>query len=174
MYTMQGKIWPTRHVWFPRQSTYARCTLPAGGPRTWQPFVSHQQRWTDPTTPEKKGSRHNPQPSWVIRKSTTQFLSQHGHWNSNESQTSVDSRLLGLSGTYHRHAIGMFSTCSRGPIHWSLTDTSGGYNLVAVGLPIPLSDLPNRRSYTFHLMAPPGLRLSINNYYQSNWRGNKP
>jgi hypothetical protein len=174
MYTLQGKTRPIWHVHFPHQSTYARRTLPAGSPRTWQPFSSHQQHWTDPTAPEKKGSRHNPQPSWVIRRSATQFLSQHSHWNSNESQTSIDSRLLGLPGPYHRHAIGTFNTCSRGPTHQSLTDTGGGYNLAGAGLPTPLPDLPNRQSYTFHLMAPPSLRLSIINNYQLNWRGNKP
>jgi hypothetical protein len=39
IYTLQGKIRPTRHVRFPRQSTYARRTLPVGGPHTWQPFM---------------------------------------------------------------------------------------------------------------------------------------
>jgi hypothetical protein len=110
MYTLQGKTRPTRHVCFPRM-------LPAVGPHTWQPFASHQQRWTDPTAPKKKGSRYNPQPGWVIRKSVTQFLSQHSHWSSIESQTSVDNRLLGLPGPYHRHAVGMFNTCSRGLPH---------------------------------------------------------
>jgi hypothetical protein len=109
----------------------------------------------------KKGFRHNPQPGWVIRMSPTYFLSQHSHWSSNESQTSIDSRLLGLPDPYHRHAIGTFNTCSRGPTHRSLTDTGGGYNLAGVDLPTPLLDLFNRRSNTFHLMAPPGLRISI-------------
>jgi hypothetical protein len=43
--------------------------------------------------------------------------------------TSVNTRLLGLSGPYLRHAIGTFNTCLRGIIHRSLTDTGGGYNL---------------------------------------------
>jgi hypothetical protein len=50
------------------------------------------------------------------------------------SHNSVDSSLLGLPGPYHRHAIGIFNTCSQGP-----TDTGRGYN---------------------HLRAPPSLRLS--------------
>jgi hypothetical protein len=104
-------------------------TLPAGGPRTWQSFASHQQRWTNPNAPKKKGSRHNPQPDWVICRSATQFLSQHSHWSCNESQTFVDSRLLGLPGPYHWHAIGTFNTCSRVPTPRSLTDTSGGYHI---------------------------------------------
>jgi hypothetical protein len=51
MYTLQGKTWPTRHVHFPRQSTYARRMLHAGGPRMWQPFMSHQQSWAGPLLP---------------------------------------------------------------------------------------------------------------------------
>jgi hypothetical protein len=53
MYTLQGKTWPTRHVRFPHQSTYARRTLPAGGPRTWQPSTSHRQGWTESLLPRK-------------------------------------------------------------------------------------------------------------------------
>jgi hypothetical protein len=128
MYTLQGKTQSTRHVRFPRQSMYARHTLPTGGPCTWQPFASHQRRWTDPTAPEKKGSWHNPQPDWVIHRSATQFLSQHSNWSSNESQTFVDSRLLGLPGPYHQHAIGTFNTCSQVPTPQFLTDTGEGYH----------------------------------------------
>jgi hypothetical protein len=47
MYTMQGKTRPTWHVRFPHQFTYARRTLPAGGHRTWQPFTSRRQSWTE-------------------------------------------------------------------------------------------------------------------------------
>jgi hypothetical protein len=54
MYTLQGKTRPTRHVPFPRQSTYARRTLPAGGPHTWQPFMSRQQRWIGSLLPRKR------------------------------------------------------------------------------------------------------------------------
>jgi hypothetical protein len=41
------------------RSAYASC----GSPQTWQPFTSHQQHWTNPVAPEKKGSRHNPSPT---------------------------------------------------------------------------------------------------------------
>jgi hypothetical protein len=44
-------------------SAYATHTLSAGSPRTWQPFISHHQRWTDSTAPEKKGSQQNPSPA---------------------------------------------------------------------------------------------------------------
>jgi hypothetical protein len=56
-----------------------------------------------------------------------QFLFWANQWSSGESQTSVDSRLLGLPGPYHQHAIGTFNTCSRVPTPRYLTDTSGGY-----------------------------------------------
>jgi hypothetical protein len=139
MYTLQGKTRSIRHVRFSCQSTYARCTLPVGGLCTWQPFTSHQQCWTDPTAPEKKGSRHNPHSGWVIRRPTTQFLSQHNHWSSNESRTSVDSRLLGLPGPYHRHAVDTFNTCSWVPTPRSLTDIDEGYHIENLRIATTLS-----------------------------------
>jgi hypothetical protein len=57
------------------------------------------------------------------------------------SQASVDSRLLGLSGPYHRHAIGTFNTCLRGATHQSLTDTCSGYNHLRALPGLPLSNL---------------------------------
>jgi hypothetical protein len=54
MYTLHGKTWPTRHVRFPRQSTYAWRTLPACGPRTWQPSISHRQSCTKSLLPRKR------------------------------------------------------------------------------------------------------------------------
>jgi hypothetical protein len=54
MYTLQGKTRPIRHIRFPRQSTYARHTLPVGGPRTWQPFTRRRQRWTESLLPRKR------------------------------------------------------------------------------------------------------------------------
>jgi hypothetical protein len=136
LYTLQGKTQPTRHVRFPRQSTYARCTLLAGGPCTWQPFMRHRQIWTDPTAPKKKGSRHNPQHADLpIRGSVPSFSPEPANEAGGVSQAADGDQLLGLSGPYHRHTIDTFNTCSRGPIEWSLTDTGGGYNLGGVGFP---------------------------------------
>jgi hypothetical protein len=74
MYIIQGKIWPTWHVCFPRQSTYVRRTLPAGGPRTWQPFIQSSTNLNRSTAPEKKGYWHNPQhASRSIRGSVPSF-----------------------------------------------------------------------------------------------------
>jgi hypothetical protein len=101
-----------------------------------------------------------PQLGWVIRGSTTQFLSQHSHWSSNESQTFVDSRILGLPGPYHQHAIDTFNTYSREPTHRSLTDTSEGYSLGGAGLPHTTPGPSQPMVSTFHLRAPPSLKLS--------------
>jgi hypothetical protein len=157
MYTLYEKTWPIWHVRFPHQSMYAQRTLPVGCPRTWQPFASHQQCWTDPTAPKKKGSWHNPQHGWVIHRSATQFLSQHSHWSSNESQTSVDSRLLGLPGPYHLTPR-------------SLTDTGRGYHIENLRRATTLSPpFPSEGSTN----PPNGPARSeiIHNNYQLNWRG---
>jgi hypothetical protein len=115
MYTLQGETRPTWHVRFPRQSTYALRTLPVGGPRMWQPFARHRQIWTDPTAPEKKGSWHNPQHAgWPIRGSVPSFSPEPANKVGGVSQAPDDDQLLGLPGPYHRHAIGMFNTYSRG------------------------------------------------------------
>jgi hypothetical protein len=136
MYILQGITQYTWHVRFSRQSMCATRTLSMGSPRTWQHFASHQQRWMNPTAPEKKGSWHNPQHSgWPIRRSATQFLSQDKHWSSNESQTYVDNKL-------YRFTRRITPACNRyiqylltGPTHRSLTNTGGGYNLGGASLP---------------------------------------
>jgi hypothetical protein len=61
----------------------------------------------------------------------------------------------------HQHTIVMFNTCSREPTHRSLTDTGGGYNLRGAGLPQATPRPSQPMLSTFHLRAPPGLRLSI-------------
>jgi hypothetical protein len=93
-----GKTRYTQHVHF-----YASPhTLHTDSTRTWQPFVSHQQHWMDPTAPKKKCFWYNPQPGWMIRRFTTQFLSQDNHWSSNESQTSVDNMLHWFTGPINK------------------------------------------------------------------------
>jgi hypothetical protein len=148
MYILQGKIWPTRHVRFPRQSTYAQHRLPVGGPRTWQPFARRRQIWTYPTAPKKKGSRHNPQHvGWPIRGSVPSFSPEPANKVGGVSQAPDDDQLLGLPGQYHRHAIDTLNTCSWGPTEQSLIDIGGGYNLGGVGSPHTHSpELPNQLS----------------------------
>jgi hypothetical protein len=135
--------------------------LPAGSPRTWQPFTRRRLIWTDPTAPEKKGSRHNPQQAgWLIRGSIPSFSPELANEAGGVSQAPDDDQLLGLPGPYHRHAIGTFNTFSWGPTEQSLIDTGGGYNLGGAGSPhthsptFPTSYLP------FPLVALPDLHFN--------------
>jgi hypothetical protein len=139
MYTLQGKIQPTRHVRFPRQSTYAQRTLPAGGPRTWQPFMSHQQGWTDALLPRKSAPDSTTQLGWVVRGTHLSFSPNTDIEAVRLSQAPVDDRLLGLPDPYQRHAVGTFNTCSRVPTPRSLTDTGRGYHIENPGIATTLS-----------------------------------
>jgi hypothetical protein len=65
----------------------------------------------------------------------TQLLSHNSQRAVGKSQAPVDNRLLVLPSPYHRHAIGTFNTCSRGPTERSLIDTDRGYNLGGAGFP---------------------------------------
>jgi hypothetical protein len=82
MYTLQGKTWPTCHVRFPCQSTYARRTLPTGGSRMLQPFMSRRQGWTDTAAYEKKCSWLYLSAQLSGPRVPPQFLSQDSHWSS--------------------------------------------------------------------------------------------
>jgi hypothetical protein len=54
-----------------------------------------------------------------------------------------------------------FNTCSRGPTHRSLTDTGGCYSLGGADFPHTTPRPSQPAVSTFHLRAPPDLRLSI-------------
>jgi hypothetical protein len=125
MYTLQGKTQPTRHVHFPRQPTYARRMLPASGLRMWQPFMSHQQDWTDALLLTKSAPDSTSQPGWVVHGMRLNFSPNTAIETVCLSQAPVDGRLLGLSDPYHQHAIGTFNTCSRVPTPRSLIDAGG-------------------------------------------------
>jgi hypothetical protein len=160
MYTLQGKTRPTRHVRFPHQFTYARRTLPAGGPYTWQPSTSRRQSWTKslllrkrapdtiPSTPTDRSGDTYPVslPSQPMKQ-----------WRKSNIHQQQATR---FTGPYHRHAIGTFNTCSWVPTEWSLIDIGGGYNLECVILlqthspTFPSSCLP------FPLVAPNGLQFN--------------
>jgi hypothetical protein len=123
-----------------------------------QSFVRRQQIWMDPTAPEKKGSQHNPQhASWLIHGSVPSFSPTPTNEAGGISQAPIGDQLLGLPGSYHRHAIDTFSTCSRGPTHQSLIYTGGGYKLGGAGLPHTTFRPSQPAVFTFHLRAPPGL-----------------
>jgi hypothetical protein len=120
-----------------------------------------QQIQTDPSALEKKGSWHNPQRvGWPICGSIPSFSLEPANEARGVRQAPIGDQLLGLPGSYHRHAIGTFNTCSRGLIHRSLTDTDGGYNLVGVGLPQTHSLTFPTNCLHFPLMAPPGLQFN--------------
>jgi hypothetical protein len=139
MYTLQGKTRPTRHVCFPRQSTYARRMLPAGGPCTWQYFTLIQQSWTDSLPPRKSAPDSSSQPDWVVRGTRLSFSPNIAIEAVRLSQTSIDNRRLGLPGPCHQHAISTFNTFSRVPTPRSLTDTGGGYHIENLGIATSLS-----------------------------------
>jgi hypothetical protein len=139
MYTLQGKTWLIRYVCFPRQSTYARRTLPAGNPRTWQPLMSHQQDWTDALLSRKSAPNSISQPGWVVRGTGLSFSPNTAIEAVRLSQAPISDRLIGISGPYHQHKIGTFNTCSRVPTPRSLTDAGGGYHIENFGIATSLS-----------------------------------
>jgi hypothetical protein len=113
-----------------------------------------------PTASKKKDSRHNPQTDdRLIRGSVPSFSPTIVNETVEKIQASIDNQLLALSGPYHRHTIGTFNTCSRGPTHRSLIDTGGGYSLEVAGFlhttprPFQLMVSP------FHLRVSPGLQF---------------
>jgi hypothetical protein len=81
---MQGKTRPTCHVRFPRQSTYARRTLPTGGLHTRQPFTSHQQSWASPLLLRKRAPDTIHSASLTDPRVHTQHLSHNSQWSSGE------------------------------------------------------------------------------------------
>jgi hypothetical protein len=159
MYTLQGKTRSTRHIRFPHQSMYARRMLSAGSPRTWQPFMSHQQSWTESLLPRKglptQSTAHWLTDPWV----RTQFLSRANQWSSGESYTSINSRLLGLPGPYHRHAIGAFNTCSRGANRTVFNRHRRGLQHWKCRLSTYHSPTFPTNCLPFPLVAPPGLHF---------------
>jgi hypothetical protein len=115
------------------------------------------------TATENDGSRHNSQHAdRSICGPVPSFSPTTASEAVENSQASVDDKLLGLLGAYHQLAIDTFNTCSRGPTHRSLIDTGEGYNLGGADFshatPRPFQPAVS----PFHLRAPPDLKLSIN------------
>jgi hypothetical protein len=122
---------------------------------------STSQSWTESLLLRKRNPRlHTQHVGWLICGSPSSFSPTLNQRSSGESQASVDGRLLGLPGPYHRHAIGTFNTCSRGLTHWSLTNTGGGYNLGGASFPYTTLRPSQPMVSTFHLRAPPGLQFN--------------
>jgi hypothetical protein len=82
-----------------------------------------------------------PQPGWVARGTHINFSPKTAIKAVGLSQAHVDSRLLGLPGPYHRHAIDTFNTCSWVPTSRSLNDTGGGYHIENLRIATMLSPL---------------------------------
>jgi hypothetical protein len=149
MYNLQGKTWPTRHVRFLR-------TVPVRGNLSWvinkvgQSHCSREKGLPTQSTAHRLTDPHV----------CTQFISRANKWSSVESHTSINNRLLGLPGPYHRHAIGTFNTCSWGPTHRSLTNIGGSYNIGGAGFPRTHSLTFPTNCLLFPLVAPPGLHFN--------------
>jgi hypothetical protein len=75
--------------------------------------------------PRKSAPDSTSQPSWVAHGTRLSFSPNTVIEAVGLSQASVDDRLLGLPGPYHRHAIDTLNICSRVPTPQSLTDTGG-------------------------------------------------
>jgi hypothetical protein len=124
----------------PTPATYARRTLPTGGPRTWQPFMSHRQSWAGPLLPRKwaPDTILNAPADWSTVLYPTSLPSQPmNEWG--QSQASSSDRLLGLLAPYHQYAIGTFNTCSRVLIPRSSTDTGWVYHIENLRIATTLS-----------------------------------
>jgi hypothetical protein len=121
---------------------------------------SHPQIWTDPLDPRRRApdTIHSTPTVWFTGPYPASLLQQPK--SSEESQAPVDNRLLGLLDPYHRHAIGMFNTYSRGPTERSLINTGRGYNLRGAGLPQTHSPTFPTSCPHFPLVAPPVLYFS--------------
>jgi hypothetical protein len=103
-------------------------------------------------------SRHNPQHAgWLIHGSVPSFSPELANEVGGISQAPHGDQLVGLPSSYHRHAIGMFNNCSRGPTERSLTDPGRGYNLGGAGLTHTHSSTFPTSYPHFPLKAPPGL-----------------
>jgi hypothetical protein len=105
---------------------------------------------------ETKGRLTRPSP-WV----TSFFLPHNSPEVGERGFSQVVTQLHQLTGPIYQHAIGTFNACSRGSTHRSLIDIRGGYNLGGVSFPHHSPRPSHPVVSTFHLRAPPGLRLSI-------------
>jgi hypothetical protein len=116
---------------------------------------------------EKRDSRlHLQHAGWPICRSPPSFSPPpfphtHNHRSSGERHTFIDDKLHWFTGPYIHYVISTFNTCSWVPIHQSLIDTGGGYNLEDIGFPHHSLRPSQPTVLRFPLIAPPSLRLSI-------------
>jgi hypothetical protein len=112
-----------------------------------------QQIWTDPTPPEKNGSRHNP---WVH----TQFLSWANQWSRGRKSSSCrwpTTRLTGpISLACDRYVQYLLAGVNPSVLNWHRR----GYKLRGAGLPHTTPRPSQSVVSTFHLRAPSGLQFN--------------
>jgi hypothetical protein len=155
-----GETQPTRHM----LSTLSLRMAHDHTYLTWSTYsnlsYNHQQIWTDPLHPRRRApdTIHSTPAIWSAGPYPASLPQQPK--SSGEKSTHVYNWLIGLPGSYHRHAIGTFNTCSRGPTERSLIDTGGGYNLGGAVLPHTHSPTFPTSCPHFLLMAPPGLHFN--------------
>jgi hypothetical protein len=116
MYTLQGKTQTTRHVRFPRQSTYARFRLPAGGPDTWQPLPSQpMKQWRKPNIYRQQATRLTMPISPTCDRYVQYFLIGTNTSVINRHRRELPHRNFGIATTL---SPPFPSKCSTGPPKW--------------------------------------------------------
>jgi hypothetical protein len=110
------------------------------------------------------------QPGWMAHGTRLSFSPKTVIEAIGLGQASVDNRLLGLPGPYHRHAISTFNTCSRVSTPRSLTDTDGGYHIENLRITTSLSPFFLSEGSTDPPNGPVRSQI-IHNNYELNWRG---
>jgi hypothetical protein len=133
MYTLQGK--PAQHAPRIPRSVYVwsqTIRFSRGQRITTLHIVIN--RFEQIHCSREEGLLTNPHHTdWLVCGSVPSFCPIIANEAVGKRQASIDNRLLGLPDSYLQHVIGTFNTCSRGPTHRSLNDTSGGYNLRGAG-----------------------------------------
>jgi hypothetical protein len=93
--------------------------------------------------------------------SVTSFFLRHDNLGVGERGFGqVVTQLHQPTGPIYKHAIGTFNVFSWGLTHRSLIEIGGGYNLEDVNFPHHTSRLSKPMVSSFHLRAPPGLKLT--------------
>jgi hypothetical protein len=160
MYILQEKTQPTRHTLFTLNPRMVHDHMYL----TWSIYsnlsYSRQQIWTDPLHPRRRAQDtiHSTTTVWSAGPYPASLPPQLK--SSGKKSTHVGNWLLSLPDPYHRHAIGTFNTCSRGPTERSLIDTGRSYNLGGAGLPHTHSPTFRTSCPHFPLMAPPDLHFN--------------
>jgi hypothetical protein len=124
-----------------------------------QPFTSHHKVETDPYTRKKSWQPKTDWPSCVLG---GLILPPMWHpWSRGERfRPSGYTTTSAYWAHKHRHAIGTFNTCLRGPTHRSLTNTGRGYCLGGASLPHTTLRPFQSVVSAFHVWAPPGLQFN--------------